>query len=101
MKPAARLQAAIDILSALEKTDQPADRLIRDYFRARRYAGSKDRAAVAERVFGVLRHRFSLAWAIQDDAPRALVLASIVQEGGDPDTLFNGEAHAPSALTED
>ena len=101
MKPSARLQAAIDILTALEKTDQPADRLIRDYFRARRYAGSKDRAAVAERVFGVLRHRFSLAWAIQDETPRGLVLASIVQEGGDPDTLFTGEAYAPPALSED
>ena len=101
MRPAARIQAAIDILTALEKTDQPADRLIRDYFRARRYAGSKDRAAVAERVFDVLRHRFSLAWAIQDDTPRALVLASIVQEGGDPDTLFSGEAYAPPVLTDD
>ncbi len=101
MKPAARLQAAIDILSALEKTDQPADRLIRAYFRERRYAGSKDRAAVAERVFSVLRHRFSLAWSIQDEAPRALVLASVVLDGGDPDTLFTGEAHAPSVLSEE
>lgn len=101
MKPSARLQAAIDILSALEKTDQPADRLIRDYFRSRRYAGSKDRAAVAEQVFSVLRHRFSLAWAIEDETPRALVLACVVLGGGDPDTLFTGEAYAPAPLTED
>ena len=101
MRPAARIQAAIDILTALEKTDQPADRLIRDYFRARRYAGSKDRAAVAERVYSILRHRFSLAWTMQDEAPRALVLASVVQGGEDPDTLFTGEAHAAAPLTDD
>ncbi len=47
MTPAARAQAAIDILELLAKTDQPADRLLRDFFRARRYAGSKDRARSA------------------------------------------------------
>jgi len=55
--PAARIKAAIEILQALNTTAVPADRFIRDWFRARRYAGSKDRAAVAERVFDVLRHR--------------------------------------------
>ncbi len=101
MTPAARIQSAIDILAALEKTDQPADRLIKEYFRARRYAGSKDRAAVAERAFAILRHRFSLAWAMQDDSPRALVLASVARDGEDPDLLFTGQAHAPAPLTDD
>ena len=100
MRPDARIQAAIDILTALEKTDQPADRLIRDYFRSRRYAGSKDRAAVAERVFSVLRHHFSLAWTMQDDSPRALLLASVAGGGEDPDVLFTGQTHAPAPLTD-
>jgi 16S rRNA (cytosine967-C5)-methyltransferase len=100
MTPAARLQAAIDILDGLERSPHPADRFIRDFFRARRYAGSKDRAAVAERVFQVLRHRFSLAWAMQDESPRALVLAAVARDGGDPDTLFTGQPYAPAALTD-
>ena len=100
MRPDARIQAAIDILTALETTDQPADRLIRDHFRKRRYAGSKDRAAVAERVFQVLRHSVSLAWTMQDDSPRALVLAAVARGGEDPDTLFTGQQHAPAPLTE-
>jgi 16S rRNA (cytosine967-C5)-methyltransferase len=100
MTPAARLQHVIDILGALAATDQPADRLIREWFRARRYAGSKDRAAIAERVFGVLRHRAELAWRMQDDAPRALVLAAVAQAGEDPDTLFTGQAYAPQAVTD-
>ena len=50
MTPAARIQAAIEILEGLNATAMPADRFIRDWFRARRYAGSKDRAAVSQRV---------------------------------------------------
>src|ERR1043166_9094821 len=65
MTPSARLEAAIEILGALETTALPADRFIRDWFRRRRYAGSKDRAAVAERVFDILRHRGSSAWRMR------------------------------------
>ena len=53
MQPAARLAAAIDVLSALSKTPEPADKVLREFFRARRYAGSKDRAAIASLVFDV------------------------------------------------
>ena len=59
MTPSARLQAAIDILDALNATAAPADRVIRDWFAARRFAGSGDRRAVGETVFRILRHRFS------------------------------------------
>lgn len=104
MTPAARLAAAIDILSALEKTAEPADKVVREFFRARRYAGSKDRAAVAERVFTVLRHRFSYAWRMQSEAPRALVIASLLAENLDTDgaiaELFNGSQYAPAVLTD-
>jgi len=103
MTPAARLQSAIEILEALENTNQAADRFIRDWFRARRYAGSKDRAAVGERVFGVLRHRASLVWRMQSEIPRALVIASLIQDGTDPDeieSLFAGAGYGPAALTE-
>lgn len=101
MTPAARIQAAIDILDGLAKSKLPADRFLREFFRARRYAGSKDRAAVAERVFGVLRHRFSLAWRMQDESPRALVLTAVAGEGADPDTLFTGQSYAPAPLSEE
>jgi len=104
MTPAARLQAAIEVLEALERTAQPADRFLRDYFRARRYAGSKDRAAVGERVFSVFRHRASLAWRMESESPRALVIASLLAEGLDADViadLFHGEGHAPKPLTQE
>lgn len=104
MTPAARVQAAIEILQELESTALPADRFIRDWFHKRRYAGSKDRAAVAGRVFNVLRHRNSLAWRMQNESPRALAIASLLHEGETPESirvLFNGEGYGPPQLAEE
>ncbi len=100
MTPSARIQAAIEILDGLRKTDRPADRFIRDFFRMRRYAGSKDRAAVAERVFDVFRHRASYAFRMADDSARALVIAGLLAEGGDPDGLFDGSGYGPAPLSD-
>jgi 16S rRNA (cytosine967-C5)-methyltransferase len=103
MVPAARLQAAIEILDGLDKTAQPADGYLRDWSRSHRFAGVKDRAAVAERVYAVLRHRVSLAWRMNSTDGRALVLASLLAEGESHDRiaqLFNGEGHAPPPLSD-
>jgi 16S rRNA (cytosine967-C5)-methyltransferase len=101
MTPAARLQAAIDILTALDNTAQPADRFLREWLRTRRYAGSKDRAAVGERIYDVLRHRAQYGWRMGSKTPRALVLASLLAEGGEVENLFSGNGYGPESLTED
>ena len=87
MTPGARLQAAIEILDGLENTAQPADGYLRDWSRARRFAGVKDRAAITERVYTVLRHRASLAWRMNADDGRALVLASLLAENASADEI--------------
>jgi 16S rRNA (cytosine967-C5)-methyltransferase len=104
MTPAARLQAAIEILEALENSPAPADRFVRDWFRRRRYAGSKDRAAVAACVFDVLRHRAFLSWRMRSENPRALVIGSVLRDGGDLDSiraLFSGDGYGPAALSDE
>jgi 16S rRNA (cytosine967-C5)-methyltransferase len=103
MTPAARIQAAIEVLQELETTALPADRFLRDWFRRRRYAGSKDRAAVAARVFDVLRHRNTLAWRMQGEGPRAVVIASLLHEGQSLESvgeLFSGEGYGPPPLSD-
>lgn len=100
MTPAARLQGAIDVMEALANTDQPLDRLLRDWFRTRRYAGSKDRAAITECVFAIQRHRATLAWRMRDDSPRALAIASLLKAGETPECYFTGVGHAPAPLSE-
>lgn len=101
MTPAARVQAAIEILEGLSNSRLPADRFIREFFRARRYAGSKDRAAVSERVYDVFRHRASYAWRMSNDAPRSLVIASLLNEGADVPSLFTGDGYGPALLTDE
>jgi 16S rRNA (cytosine967-C5)-methyltransferase len=100
MTPAARLQAAIDILEGLETTAQPADRYLRDWFRTRRFAGSKDRREIGERVFQVLRQRAALAWRMGSESPRALVIAALLADGAQPETVFTGEGYGPAALSD-
>jgi 16S rRNA (cytosine967-C5)-methyltransferase len=59
MTPAARLQAAIEVLNEVIASARdegpPADTIVTRYFKHRRYAGSKDRAAVRELVFRAIR----------------------------------------------
>lgn len=59
MTPAARLQAAIEILDLVIESagddGPPADAIVTRYFKTRRYAGSKDRRAVRELVFRGIR----------------------------------------------
>jgi 16S rRNA (cytosine967-C5)-methyltransferase len=103
MTPAARLQAAVEILDGLNRTAQPADGYLRDWARSHRFAGAKDRAAITERVYSVLRHRASLAWRMNSTDGRALVLASLLAEKANPDEiarLFNGEGHGPPQLSD-
>ena len=81
----------------------PADRYIREFFRARRYAGSKDRASVSERVFQIYRHRASFSWRMGSEEPRALVVASLLAEATSADeigTLFSGDGYGPAALSD-
>src|SRR3954451_12357653 len=59
MTPAARLQAASEILDAViasaRNDGPPADAIVTRYFKTRRYAGSGDRRAVRELVFRGIR----------------------------------------------
>jgi 16S rRNA (cytosine967-C5)-methyltransferase len=100
--PPARLAAVIDILAALETTAQPADRFLRGWWGAHRYAGSKDRAAVAARLYDVLRQRALYAWRMESAEPRALVLASLRAEGLDVAAIgdiFTDTGYGPAPLT--
>jgi 16S rRNA (cytosine967-C5)-methyltransferase len=59
MTPAARLQAAVEVLdeviASARDDGPPADAIVTRYFKHRRYAGSKDRRAVRELAFRAIR----------------------------------------------
>ncbi|WP_420013971.1 hypothetical protein [Tateyamaria sp.] len=73
MTPGARVAAAIEVLDAMA-VGQAAEQALSRWARASRYAGSKDRAAVRDHVFDVLRHKRSDAARGGDTTGRALMI---------------------------
>jgi 16S rRNA (cytosine967-C5)-methyltransferase len=98
MRPAARLQAAIEIIdqviAAAATQGAAADTLIQRYFATRRYAGSKDRAAVRDLAYAAIRFT-----AERPPSGRAALIG--LAEASQPDLLplFDGSPHAPAPPT--
>ncbi|MGP9788624.1 RsmB/NOP family class I SAM-dependent RNA methyltransferase [Roseinatronobacter sp. NSM] len=98
MTPAARLQAAIDILDRI-LSGTPAEQALTGWARNSRFAGAKDRAAIRDHVFDCLRCKRSFAHLGGAESGRGLVLGLLRAQGIDPEPLFTGQAYAPAALT--
>jgi 16S rRNA (cytosine967-C5)-methyltransferase len=106
MTPAARLQAAVEILDlvidAARDQGAPADAIVTRYFKTRRYAGSKDRRAVRELVFRAIRRtadrpesgRAAIIGLAEDD-PEML---NLFGEPRGPERLVDGEPMSPAGL---
>lgn len=98
MTPAARVEAAIGLLdgviaSALAK-GPPADRILADWFKANRYAGSKDRRAIRELVYRAIR-----ACGPVPQNGRAAMLR-LAEEDPALLLLFDGSTYGPPAIEE-
>ena len=98
MTPAARVQAAIEMLDlvivAAASRGAPADRIVADWFKTRRFAGSKDRRAVRELVYRAIR-----ACGPLPASGRAAMLR-VAQDDAALLTLFDGTRHAPEPVAE-
>ncbi|KPF71830.1 MFS transporter [Bosea sp. AAP35] len=102
MTPAARISAAIEVLADLIERRRPASDALKDWGLSRRFAGSKDRAAIASLVYDALRRKASSTFVMGAETPRALVLGMLARVRGmtleDIAALFSGENHAPEPL---
>ena len=106
MTPAARLQAAIEVLDEVIASTRddgpPADSLVTNYFKHRRYAGSTDRRAVRELAFRAIRRcaerpasgRAAILGLVQDQPE----LADLFGKPRGPQALKDGEAAAAAGL---
>ncbi len=109
MTPGARIEAAIDLLGKIGAADQPADQIVGAYMRGHRYIGSKDRRAISDRIYGVLRRRARLDWWLTraglEPAPRRSVLAVLVLADGlgaaEVAALCDGSRYHPAPLGAD
>ncbi len=105
MTPAARLQAAIEVLTAVLDERRPAPDALKGWGQAHRFAGSGDRAAIGGLVYDALRRKASSAYLMGEDNPRAVVLGMLKRERGmDADAiaaLASGGQYAPAALSDE
>ncbi|NNC59005.1 MAG: RsmB/NOP family class I SAM-dependent RNA methyltransferase [Erythrobacter sp.] len=96
MTPAARVQAAIEVLDRViegaRKEGAPADRIMAEWARNNRYAGSKDRRAVRELVYNAIRSSGEIP-----KSGRAAMLR--LAENDEPLKLcFDGSKYGPPAI---
>ena len=96
MTPAARVQSAIELLDSIIEAARakgaPADRILAEWFRGNRFAGSKDRRAIRELVYGAIR--------ACGPVPASGRAAMLRLAEGDPalEALFDGSPYGPAAL---
>jgi 16S rRNA (cytosine967-C5)-methyltransferase len=109
MTPSARIRATEEALHFILNAPIPMDGVVGDYFRSRRYIGSKDRGDIAERLYTIMRHYGRLTWwttrlNITPDARHLVILHLALVEkhsAGDIAALYDGSQYGPKILTSD
>ena len=97
MTPSARIQAASLLLDQIFNAWQsekriPADKLLQAHFKENRYIGSKDRGAISELVYFILRHKATVEWWLDKysqsmDARNFVIAALILRREYTPESL--------------
>ncbi len=98
MTPAARVSAAIEILDTILAGESGA-RVLTNWARGHRFAGSGDRAAIRDHVYAALRCQRSFAWLGGAATGRGLMIGWVRALGMDVNALFSGERFAPPPLS--
>ncbi|MCX7299967.1 MAG: RsmB/NOP family class I SAM-dependent RNA methyltransferase [Rhodobacterales bacterium] len=99
MTPGARVAAAIEVLDRI-LAGEPAEKVLTQWGRDNRFAGSGDRVAIRDHVFDALRRRRSYAAAGGAETGRGIMIGALRSSGRDPAEVFSGAGHAPPPLTE-
>ena len=98
MTPAARVQTAIELLdqviASARAKGAPADRILADWFRNNRFAGSKDRRAIRELVFSAIR----ACGPVPASGRAAMLRLAEIDDSIRP--LFDGSNYGPAPIGE-
>lgn len=105
MRLGGRIQAAAEVLEDVTERRTPVTMALRDWGKAHRFAGSKDRSAIGNIVLDALRRKSSIAFRMDDNSPRALALGATVFSGDiSVDDILEqtkGDKHFGTPLTND
>lgn len=114
MQQSAHLQSVVDVINEWKTTrHKPFDHILNQYFRDRRFIGSKDRQQISWFCYEVFRHKLMLEWwaewamkkpCIEAEEPYAIKVLSIYlslvrkKSPGEIHALFTGEKYGVRAL---
>lgn len=105
MRLGGRIQAAAEVLEDVIDRRTPVTMALRDWGKAHRFAGSKDRSTIGNIVYDALRRKSSIEFRMNDGSPRALALgAAVFSENVTVEQLVTqtkGDKHFGDPLTED
>lgn len=101
MQNGARYQAVLELISEIFKDNKPADGIIDDYLKARKYIGSKDRRFIADTTWEIVRKRMKLEFEAQSGENRKIIMTYLKNKGEDAALVFDGSQYSPEALSEE
>lgn len=99
MQQAARYNAVLELIGEIFKDKSPADGIINNYLRERKYVGSGDRRFITETVWKIIRHRRRLEFEAGSKEARKILLVFLKDE--DLDLIFGAGEYAPPALSKE
>ena len=98
MTPAARVQTSIELLDTIMEAARtkgaPGDRILAEWFRNNRFAGSKDRRAIRELVYAAIR----ACGPVPKSGRAAMLRLAETDESIAP--LFDGSNYGPAAIAD-
>ena len=105
MRLGGRIQAAIDVLSDIDKRNWPVSEALKAWEMDHRFAGFGDRAVIGNIVYDALRKKSSTQYLIQSDSIRRWVFGTLLSDWGYDGATLNaaleGDKFAPDRLTDE
>ena len=98
MQSGARYQAILEILVEVFEDKIPADKIINEYLRSRKYIGSKDRRFIVDFVWYIIRNRMKLSFDAKSGEARRVLLYAVRDK---LDEVFDNSTYGMQALSDD
>lgn len=101
MQLSAKYQAVLEIMQKVWQDQYPADNIIKEYLRNRKYIGSKDRKFITNTVWDIIRHRSRLEFDADCCEPRMLLLTYLQQHDIDLDIAVDGSEYGLAVVNKE
>ena len=98
MQTGARYQAILDLITLIYEDKNPADNVINDYMRRRKYIGSKDRRFITDYVWDMIRNRMKYSFNAGSTFARKVFLYTLRDK---LDAAFDGSTYGLQPLSDD